>query len=164
MAVKRPRVPERVLAPDAAHQLGAREHPGRLAGEHHQQVVLLGRQLDRTAGDAHLARPHVDCHRACPQNRCGAARGRAAKQRADPGTQLRIRERLADYFGSRGRVRPDPSRDWVMAGLLAQHQRLLDESVISAGVAAERGYWSAIKSGELNGRFGASRRSSYRRS
>ena len=37
--------------------------------------------------------------------------------------------------------------------LLPHHQRLLDASAISREVADARGYWSASKPGELNGRF-----------
>jgi hypothetical protein len=38
-------------------------------------------------------------------------------------------------------------------GLLPQHQALLDASAISEDVARARGYWSATKPGDLNGRF-----------
>lgn len=38
-------------------------------------------------------------------------------------------------------------------GLLPQHQALLDGSAISEDVARARGYWSASKPGDLNGRF-----------
>ena len=40
-----------------------------------------------------------------------------------------------------------------MTGLLPHHQALLDASAISKEVADARGYWSASKPAELNGRF-----------
>jgi hypothetical protein len=63
----------------------------RIAGERKQQLVLGRRQLDRPLADPHLARAHIDQHRAGAQHPPAAARGPgAAQQRADPSTQLRV--------------------------------------------------------------------------
>ena len=152
MAVDRPA--RRSVSPHVSKQLRAGEHAARVRGQASQQLELLRGQLHAALVDEHLAGAEIDLELPNTHHSATARSLRPAQKRSHPGTQLRVAVRLADYFGSRGRVRPDPSRDWVIAGLLAQHQRLLDESVISAEVAAERGYWSAIKSGELNGRFG----------
>ena len=115
VAVERAGVPERLRAPDRAHQLRAREHPGRLAGERDQQVVLLRRQLDRAVEHTDLAGADVDHDRTGAQDpRARAAAPSAAARRrsgrATPGRRTacaprRRRRARAPGSGAGGRRR-----------------------------------------------------------
>ena len=120
VAVERARSPERLQAPDAAQQLRAGEHPRRLAGERDEQVVLLGRQLDRTVEHPHLARADVDRDRPCAHDPRRPPHLRAPQHRGDPGAQLRVGERLADDVVAAALEHPDPLQPVRVA---AQHDQ-----------------------------------------
>ena len=73
-----------------------------------QQVVLLGRQLDRPVGHPHLARADVDRDRSRPHDPRAPAQLGAPQHRRDPGPQLRIGERLAHDVVAAALEHPDP--------------------------------------------------------
>ena len=121
VAVERPGVPEGLQPPDAAHQLRAGEHPRRLAGERDQQVVLLGRQLDRPVG---TRAPRASARRSRSGPPAGSAPprriSRAPQHRGDPGAQLRVGKRLLDEVVAAALEHPDPLQP---VGVAAQHDQ-----------------------------------------
>src|SRR5690606_26010132 len=86
----------RIVAPDLVEDAGAAEH---LAGRGEQQLeelVFLGRQLDRVAVEEHLHRLAIDANVANFDNRRRLVRepARATPQRLKPGEQFLEVERL----------------------------------------------------------------------
>ena len=120
MAVERARVPERLAPPHASHQLLAREHSRRVAGECDQQVVLLRRQLDRAVGHPHPPRADIDRDRTRAHDPRAPAQLGAPQHRRDPGPQFRVGERLPNDVVAASLEYPDPLQP---VGVAAQHNQ-----------------------------------------
>src|SRR5213593_4800655 len=123
-------VTERPEAPDVAQQLLLGEHPPRLGRERAQQRVLLAGELDLALAGANLAGGGVD-EQVADAARAEPAGIATAEDRADPGEDLAVVERLSDVIvGSLGEAaepvgrRAAPAQD--------DHRQ---ERVVAAGCA-----------------------------
>ncbi len=93
----RARVQRGGVAPDAVHQLVAREHVAGVRGEEEEEVELLRREPERAAVELDLARAGVEREVVEREPLHGDRReSRAAQDGADARRELARRERLGD--------------------------------------------------------------------
>src|SRR5439155_18074928 len=96
MRVERPRPAGDPVAPDVAQQLGLREDAVRLAGQRHEQVVLLLRQAQLALAHPGVPRPEVDVHRGRVDH-LGLTRPRPPQYGTDALHELLVLERSSEY-------------------------------------------------------------------
>ena len=117
-------VERRRVSPDAIHELVAREHLSRVAGEEPEQVELLRGQLQLTAALADLARPLVDGEVVDGELLAAGRMGPgAAQHRAHARDELARRERLRDVV-VRPELQPHDAVGLLAAGCQHDHGEL----------------------------------------